>query len=566
MNMKKYIWMSVAALALASCSQNDELAQSGEGLATTHVVFTANVESGMKTRAVTDPTDVAPTRALLEIYDASGNLVGNQIPGELNAEGTAFTFSADLDGLKTYTCAFWADTEGTYNTESLKNISYKNVNNKQQGIAFTAKCDNINPSESKNVIVTLTHAVAKLVLHEDETGTGLKANDVVGVTFTRPNYTFDASSQTYAEDATATGTAIDLSYTVVSDGETGDLTAAYMLVPTSVVMNDVNLYFTTMEHSKTITNVPLKTNHRTLLSGAFENLATPAPSQTFNITCDTNWEGDSEKAFTAIVYSETHTIVLSKAGILTTTFIEQAVGTGSELKIEGPMNADDFAALKEYLTDNASTALLSDDANTGIALNLSKVKELTEIPDNALSGCTKLSSVQLSDEITRIGASAFNGCTNLTTVNMPQNLISMGTNAFLHSGLSGEIELPEGFTTLDPMSDYNPSMQFDYTNITALTLPESLGDITVNTIRCCFCNELTTVTFKSTVKELFNMAFNKSPKLTDVYMLGNATEAPIISDYLFDDKTKVTIHVPKGALSYFSDLVSAGYTVVEITE
>lgn len=561
-NMKKYIWIPAVALALASCSQNDELVQYGEGLETTHVVLTANVESGMKTRAVTDQTDVTPARALLEIYDESGNRVGDQIQGQLNADGTAFTFSADLHGLQTYTCAFWADTEGTYNTESLKNISYTDVNNKQQGIAFTASCA-INPAESKDVTVTLTHAVAKLVLHE--TGTGLQANDVIGVTFIRPNYTFDASSQTYTEDATATETDIDLTYTVASDGKTGDLTAAYMLVPASVVVNDVNIYFGTTEHSKTITNVPLKTNHRTLLRGAFENLVIPAPSQTFSITCDTNWEGDSEQAFTTIVNSDTHTITLAEAGSLTKTIIEQAVGTSSELNIEGPMNPDDFAVLKEYLTDNASTALLSDDANTGIALNLSKT-ELTEIPDNALSGCTKLSSVQLSDEITRIGTSAFYGCTNLTTINMPQNLISMGMYAFYESGLSGEIELPEGFTTFDPWNANNPGMQFDGTKITELTLPESLGDITGNTIRCCFCDELTTVTFKSTVKELFRMAFNSSPKLTDVYMLGNASETPIISDYLFDDKTKVTIHVPKGASSYFSEIISAGYTVVEITE
>lgn len=149
---------------------------------------------------------------------------------------------------------------------------------------------------------------------------------------------------------------------------------------------------------------------------------------------------------------------------------------------------------------------------------------------------------------------------------MPQNLISMGAGAFYESGLSGEIELPEGFTTFDPFNADNPGMQFDYTSITALTLPESLGDITVNTIRCYFCDKLKTLTFKSTVKELFSAAFCSSPNLTDIYMLGNATEAPIISDYLFDDKTKVTIHVPQGALSYFSDLTNAGYSVVEITE
>lgn len=449
MNMKKYIWMSVAALALASCSQNDELAQSGERLATTHVVFTANVESGMKTRAVTDPTDAAPTRALLEIYDASGTRVGNQIPGELNSEGTAFTFRADLDGLQTYTCAFWADTnEGTYNTESLKSISYVDATDEQQGIAFTAKCD-INPSESKNVTVMLTHAVAKLVLHE--TGTGLKANDVVGVTFTRPNYTFDASSQTYTEDATTTGTAIDLSYTVTEDGKTEDLTAAYMLVPSSVVVNDVNLYFATPEHSKTITNVPLKTNHRTLLRGAFENLATPAPSQTFNITCDTNWEDDSEKAFTTIVNSETHTIVLPETGNLTTTLIEKAVADGTDitLTISGPMNEIDAQALHDYFYGDYTAK------DTHVStLDMSSVTGLTTIEDDTFYNATYLKKVTLpasftsignwafsgsgleiltADNVTNVGEGVFGYCQNLTELSLP-SVTTFGNGQFILSG------------------------------------------------------------------------------------------------------------------------------------
>lgn len=449
MNMKKYIWMSVVALAMASCSQNDEPALSGEGLETTHVVFTANVESGMKTRAVTDPADATPTRALLEIYDASGNLVGEQISGVSNSEGTAFTFSADLHGLQTYTCAFWADTDGKYNTTSLKSISYSDINDEQQGIAFSAKCE-LNPAENKNVSVTLTHAVAKLVLHE--TGTGLKANDVVGATFTRPNYTFDASSQTYTEDATTSGTAIDLPYTVVSDGETGDLTAAYMLVPASVVVDNVNLYFgTTEEYSKAITNVPLKTNHRTLLRGAFEDLFIPAPSQTFSVTCDTNWEGDSEKTLTTVVNPETHAIVLSEAGKLTADLIGQAVadGTNITLTLSGPMNDADAQALYDYFYGETSPK------DTHVStLDMSGVTGLATINDETFRNATSLKKVILPTSVTNISESAFVGsgletftanhvtnvgggafgyCLNLTELSLP-SVTTFGNGEFILAG------------------------------------------------------------------------------------------------------------------------------------
>ncbi len=420
MNIQKYIWMSAVALALASCSQNDELAQSGE-FATKHVVFTANVESGMKTRAVTDPKDAVPTRALLEIYDESGNLVdGKQIPGTLNAEKTAFTFSADLDGLqKTYTCVFWADTEGTYNTTSLKSISYQNISNVEQGIAFSANCT-INPAEDKEVEVTLRHAVAKLVLHE--TGTGLKANDVVGAKFTRPNYTFDASTNTYTADATTTETPLKLSYTVASDEETGDLTAAYMLVPASVVVNGgVTLYYGSEEHSKNIANVPLKTNYRTLLQGAFEDLG--VSGQTFNITCDTNWEEHEHSFPEATVDPATNTITTNYSGQIANNpdLLAKAISKYGALSISGPMNDDDIKTVSSYLKT------LDDSKEISLTLTGASFESL---PDAAFKDAKSLTFIYLPTTLKTIGNSAFEGCAKLSGIDGLQNVETVGQKAF----------------------------------------------------------------------------------------------------------------------------------------
>lgn len=483
MNMKKYIWMSVAALALASCSQNDELVQSGEGLATTHVVFTANVESGMKTRAVTDPTDDSPTRALLEIYDASGTRVGDQIPGELNSEGTAFTFRADLDGLQTYTCAFWADADdGKYNTTSLKSISYSNINDKQQGIAFSAKCE-INPAENKNVSVTLTHSVAKLVLHE--TGTGLKANDVVGVTFTRPNYTFDASSQTYTEDATATGTDLDLSYTVVSDGETGDLAAAYMLVPASILVDKVNLYYNTAEHSKSITNVPLKTNHRTLLRGAFEDLATSAPSQTFNITCDMNWENETEQAFTTTVNQDTHTITLAEAGSLSPATIASAMGETGILKVKGKINQDDIQSIIDAAKYTITELDLSEASGDDVSIPLSAFF--------GNSNNVQLKVVKLGSNVTEIQRNAFTSCASLTEVDLSKctNLTAIGYGAFGMCDIT-DLKLPEN----GKLSAIDATTFYDNQNLQTVSIPATVEQLSHSIF--IGCTSLTTIIFQGT--------------------------------------------------------------------
>ena len=155
MRRKLSILMLGIAVMLASCSQSEEMLQTGH---TDTVTFTASLENGMslrpaKTRGVTDPTDETITRAVLEIYDAQDEPVGNRIEGIIN--GDEISFTALLERGESYTCLFWADGgEGTYDITDLKAIA-RGAN---PTIAYYAK-EEITASDVA-LNVTLTHAVA----------------------------------------------------------------------------------------------------------------------------------------------------------------------------------------------------------------------------------------------------------------------------------------------------------------------------------------------------------------------------------------------------------------------
>lgn len=571
------LWMLGIAAMLASCSNEDVLqgTNDNDGL----VRITVQLEDGMKTRAATpEETDESAnvTRFVLNAYEtAEDGTIQQKATDVVITDLKNGNFTAKLDRQKYYKFFCWADEDEsssyTITGNDLTSITLKQNMDGTTGymlptIAHRGESDVVYGETAGDVTIQLKHAVAKVIL---QTTGALEEGRAKLETKTCTSY--NAVTNLYDNDTKETVSESGPE-TAVTDSDDKPAKVLQFYVLTGRTTENVVLTYTSSDDrpfTKNLNSVSFENDYRTIFVGDIAGLQWNTASIT--ATLDENWDDDIElKLPEATADATTNTVTTKYAGQIAAMpgLLAEAVGTGNTLNIEGPMNDKDLAVLKAFLTDNAGTALLAEDANTGtgLALDLSEVTELTEIPDNALSGCTKLSSVQLSDEITRIGKSAFEGCTNLTTVNMPQNLTSMGEAAFYESGLSGEIELPEGFTTFDPLDANNPGMQFDYTKITALTLPQSLGDIMYNTIRCCFCDELKTVTFKSTVKELFSAAFWNSPNLTDVYMLGNATEAPVFSKCPFDDKTKVTIHVPQGALSYFSSLISNGYTVVEITE
>lgn len=279
--------LGIAAM-LASCNQNEELSALADNEELTLVSFTVNAKQGMQTRTVTDDADEAPKHAVLAIYYNTRTLV-EQIEGTLMENGS-FTFNTRLNATKTYTCLFWAETtKGDYNTTNLREVTY--AEGKTPSLAFSGKLESFKPTDA-SYDVTLTHAVAKLVVKE--TGT-LTAGNVIGVSFARPNYTYNVESGTSTLQETTTD--VTISHTGAEGSLTGELAYAYMLTPTTgTTVNEVTLSYKSTSDgtakTTTMANVPLQANNRTLLQGEFENIGVTLVSQPFSVTCDKEWTGD----------------------------------------------------------------------------------------------------------------------------------------------------------------------------------------------------------------------------------------------------------------------------------
>lgn len=420
MKNRIYIGMLGLLLALASCSQSEELPQTDNGRKT--VTFTAQPDYGLNTRAVNDPKDNKPTRAILEVYDKSGKLMDKR-QETTSLENGSFTFTLELETTEQYDCYFWAD-DNDYNVTDLADITYADNADMEKAIAFSARLENFTPSLDAKT-VTLKHAVAKMVVKE--TGT-LADGDKIGISFTCPGYSYNLKANTYTEAAGSSKT-INLPHTAATDANTGDLLSAYLLVPADgVTVDGVELSyspegFEEEPFTTQLTNVPFKANYRTVFTGHFPDLDNQA-KQSFSVSMNTEWEG-AEETFGVGVDATNHTITLPEAGELTAAFITSALNGGSELAISGPMNDDDVDVLRLYLRLDGSGA----NANLDLDLSGASLPDAPAFSRN-FDKMTGLRSIILPEGVTELDNYCFSNGSNLVSVILPNSLVTIGAEAF----------------------------------------------------------------------------------------------------------------------------------------
>ncbi|WP_289090889.1 fimbrillin family protein [uncultured Bacteroides sp.] len=220
------------------------------------------------------------------------------------------------------------------------------------------------------------------------------------------------------------------------------------------------------------------------------------------------------------VNADTHTISLSDVGQLNTELIGQALNgetTNVPLTIQGPMNENDIAALKKYMTGNTN-ATLSLDLTDAI---------LASIPDLAFSQIKGLVSIELPEGLTKIGnsnswnGSVFYRCTGLESVKFPSTLEEMAFSSF-----------------------------FDCTNLETIDLSKTkVASIEAALFRNC--SSLTSVSFGPETSVFNNTVFVGCSSLTTIDL--SLCEAVPDFSYTPDDdsespfynleKSKITIYV-----------------------
>lgn len=89
------------------------------------------------------------------------------------------------------------------------------------------------------------------------------------------------------------------------------------------------------------------------------------------------------------------------------------------------------------------------DDNVNVYLDFSKVKGMTEVWINFMSGVKNIYECRLPESVTIIEASAFLNCKNLRGFQMPSNLVKIGRCSFMGCGFTQSITLPSSLVDIE---------------------------------------------------------------------------------------------------------------------
>ena len=318
--MKKILLFASALAGLflaASCQQeNLELEQQ-----VNTVTYTVQVPGSIGTKAIGTNVD-AVTELIYEVYRIDENDVETRLYQKKTSltSGTA-TVELELVNNQDFRVLFWAQVpeNGVYTTTSLKNVTLATgLNANAENYAAFAGQDEITYGENlAGRTVTLERPVAQLniatsaeslKLGEDENG----ANPQTTVSFKTTAVTVEGLSAVYNvadQSVSATTTTFVYGATLPYDN---DATTTDNLSEATIKVNNVDYQYVSMNYvgfaqpsgdnvkvtytietnevgtiTNTISNVPVKANHRTNIIG---NLITSTSDYT--VTLDNNWPAE----------------------------------------------------------------------------------------------------------------------------------------------------------------------------------------------------------------------------------------------------------------------------------
>ena len=580
MRKKQLFLMLGVAATLASCSQ-DEL---GGARTDGAVTITATVDGGMGTRASSYETDdVATDRCLLEVYDADGNIVGQQLTGAPG--GTEGTFSFTVSGLDPdaqYDFLFWADNEeaAAYGG-SLKERKLADGADLAEALAFQGKIEDATPGNATQV--TLTHAVAKVTL---KTTGAMSAGDKVTLSIPGVADTWDVSAGTATGDATCSY-AYTLASAIAQPQDAAEVATFYVPAPALGATSDVTLAYAdaagTKQGSTDVTNVPLQANYRTVLKG---DVAALYEGATASVTAqlEADWSDQSGE----VAFPQTNIIETTGVGQITSEAVKAAaeVGNGTVI-IKGSFSETDLKAIAACegleISLDLSQATLKNDAGEAMTefprtlregnySDKSKAKltgiilpqGIESLADYCFIGCGKLTSVTLPDGLKTIGLNALSG-TAITSIDFPASLTTINGSAFSESKLEGKLTVPAHVTF--PSKNTSPyattTSVFSRTNLTSVEW-NSPSPIQNNTFRDN--TALKTVTINGGCTGVDNNAFYGCTLDELIINTDEPIEFGRNDDEGFYNATVTSIKVPAGQVdaykaatgwSYYKDIITA---------
>lgn len=182
-------------------------------------------------------------------------------------------------------------------------------------------------------------------------------------------------------------------------------------------------------------------------------------------------------------------------------------------------------------------------------------EDVTEIGAHAFEGYEKLNSVVLHNGIDAIHKSAFLDCTNLTDVTFADEVEYIGPYTF--DDTPWYENKPDGEVYIGKLLyKYKGEMPSN----TSIVIKDGTETICQSAFDCC--EELTSITLPSSLKQIHDYAFNNCDNLKEVYC--KSLTPPSINCYYNNFHNDVVIYVPKGTREAYRDESSLFENVVEV--
>ena len=158
---------------------------------------------------------------------------------------------------------------------------------------------------------------------------------------------------------------------------------------------------------------------------------------------------------------------------------------------------------------------------------------VTEIADNAFSGCINLESATISDRVLVINSGTFYDCKSLKDIHIGKRVTTIGESAFRDCTSLGEVEIPNSVIRIEGLAFYG------CVSLTAIDIPNSVTNIGGNAFNNC--TRLRDLTIGSGVARIEDNAFRNCDALTEVVIPEGVTYLGYQAFYTCDNLTRVTI-------------------------
>ncbi len=183
------------------------------------------------------------------------------------------------------------------------------------------------------------------------------------------------------------------------------------------------------------------------------------------------------------------------------------------------LNSDRYAFLNITFADESKMFVTVD----GVTYNSDKTKVITcdttksgyyvmpdtvtEISENAFSGCTKLTGVKISENVTSIVYRAFECCSSLSEIALPSKLVSIDERAFAGCSQLGTLSLPSSLKVIGGAA-------FASSGLKSIDLPDSVEELGYGAFYNC--RNLVNVKLSNKLTYLDYKTFSFCESLTDI--------------------------------------------------